>query len=141
VELAVHFAKEVGAALQDASPQGFRAVFERFRTILHEGVIGKRVLYVIEGLLSIRRAGFEKSGRPARFEGLDLVEEEDQITHQVSLDDDIDPEMLLDVYKFDPEYIVHDQQYELFKREIWTLIKVMKRNVRLKPKTPSQAKT
>lgn len=79
VELAVTFTKEVGAALQDLSPQGLHSVFERFRSILHEGEIDKRIQYVIEGLFAIRKAGFEKSGHPARAEGLDLVEEEDQV--------------------------------------------------------------
>jgi pre-mRNA-splicing factor CWC22 len=118
VDLAVRFAKEVGAALQDLSPQGFNAVFERFRRILHEGVVGKRVSYTIEGLFTIRRVGFDKSGQSAKHNDLDLVDEEDQITHEVSLDDEIDPETMLDVFEFDSDYKDHNEQYESFKREI-----------------------
>lgn len=97
VELAVSFTKEVGAALADLTPQGLHSIFERFRAVLHEGEIDKRTQYLIEGLMMIRRDGFKE--HPARPDGLDLVEEEDQITHEVSLDDEIDPETGLDVFK------------------------------------------
>ena len=34
-------------------------IFERFRGILHEGEIDKRVQFLIEGLFAIRKAKFE----------------------------------------------------------------------------------
>ena len=34
-------------------------IFERFRGILHEGEIDKRVQYLIEGLFAIRKAKFQ----------------------------------------------------------------------------------
>ncbi len=76
---------QVGALLQDLAPQGLHTVFERLRSILHEGSIDKRVQFMIEGLFAVRKAGFEKSGHPAIPPGLDLVETEDQITHEVRL--------------------------------------------------------
>ncbi len=50
------------------------SVFERFRAILHDGQIDKRIQFVIEGLIAVRRAGFEASGHPAVKPELDLVE-------------------------------------------------------------------
>ncbi|GJM97182.1 hypothetical protein PR202_ga14089 [Eleusine coracana subsp. coracana] len=88
VEVAVGFVKECGAMLQDLSPQGLHAIFERFRGILHEGEIDKRVQFLIEGLFAIRKAKFQ--GFPAIRPELDLVEQEDQFTHEISLDDDVD---------------------------------------------------
>ena len=38
VEIAVNFVKEVGQLLEELSPQGLHAIFERFRGILHEGI-------------------------------------------------------------------------------------------------------
>jgi len=35
------------------------AIFERFRGILHEGEIDKRVQFLIEGLFAIRKAKFQ----------------------------------------------------------------------------------
>ncbi|EAY79970.1 hypothetical protein OsI_35134 [Oryza sativa Indica Group] len=90
VEVAVGFVKECGAMLQDLSPQGLHAIFERFRGILHEGEIDKRVQFLIEGLFAIRKAKFQ--GFPAIRPELDLVEQEDQFTHEISLEDELDPE-------------------------------------------------
>jgi hypothetical protein len=50
------------------------SVFERFRSVLHEGTIEKRCQFVIEGLFAVRKAGFEASGYPAVKPELDLVE-------------------------------------------------------------------
>ena len=43
------------------------AIFERFRGILHEGVIDKRVQYLIEGLFAVRKAGFQVLPRLGNF--------------------------------------------------------------------------
>ena len=51
-----------------------RSVFERFRAVLHQGDIDKRVQFVIEGLFALRKAGFDKSGHVAVPTDLDLVE-------------------------------------------------------------------
>merc|ERR1712113_963903 len=79
IEVCVSFMQEVGQALEDLSSAGNLAIFERFKHILHEGEIDRRVQYVIEGLFDVRRKKYEDF--PAVVEGLDLVGEEDQITH------------------------------------------------------------
>jgi pre-mRNA-splicing factor CWC22 len=43
VELTCTFMQECGFTLNDVTPQGLNAVFERLRGILHEGTIDKRV--------------------------------------------------------------------------------------------------
>eukprot|EP00775_Hariotina_reticulata_P008000 gene8000-8198_t len=104
VEMAVDFCKEVGAHLQDVAPAGLHSVFERLRAILHEGAIDKRCQYMIEGLFAVRK--------------LDLVEDEDQITHEMSLDDKHDPQAILNVFREDPEYEAHEQQYKAIVKEL-----------------------
>jgi len=116
VEVAVGFIKEVGSLLQDLSPQGLHSIFERFRGILHEGEIDKRVQFMIEGLFAVRKARFQ--GFPAIMPELDLVEQEDQITHELSLDDDLDQETGLDIFKVDPNFIENEKKYEAVKKEI-----------------------
>ena len=37
----------------------YAGIFERFRGILHEGEIDKRVQFLIEGLFAIRKAKFQ----------------------------------------------------------------------------------
>merc|ERR1712050_164548 len=80
--------------------------------------MGKRVQYLIEGLFSILRAGFDKSGHPMRSKTHDLIGESTQITHEVSLDDQISPETELDIFSYDPNYTEHEHEYTIFKHEI-----------------------
>ena len=143
VEIAVQFTKEVGQLLDEVSPRGLLAVFERFRGILHEGadprptpprasprfrvarrdpksvrpgVIDKRVQYTIEGLFAARKAGF--ADYPAVPDDLDLVERDDQITFDLSLDDKVDREEALDVFKVDDDFEAHEAAWVEIKREI-----------------------
>nr|KAJ0189818.1 hypothetical protein LSAT_V11C800396530 [Lactuca sativa] len=91
VDVVVGFVTECGSILQDLSPRGLHGIFERFRRILHEGEIDKRVQFLIKGLFALRKAKFQ--GHPAVSPELDLVKLEDQLTHEVSLLDKIDPEL------------------------------------------------
>ncbi|OVA13747.1 MIF4G-like [Macleaya cordata] len=116
VEVAVGFVTECGSLLQDLSPQGLHGIFERFRGILHEGEIDKRVQFLIEGLFAIRKAKFQ--GYPAVRSDLDLVEQEDQLTHELSLEDEIDPETALDIFKPDPQFLENEKRYEELKRNL-----------------------
>ncbi|KAG7950973.1 hypothetical protein I3843_13G143300 [Carya illinoinensis] len=116
VEVAVGFVTECGSILQDLSPKGLHGIFERFRGILHEGEIDKRVQFLIEGLFAIRKAKFQ--GYPAVRPELDLVEQEDQLTHEASLQDEIDPEITLDIFKADPNFIENERRYEEVRKTI-----------------------
>lgn len=58
-------------------------MYDRFRHVMHEGDVDKRVQYTIEALFLVRKTGFETAGFPAVPPELDLVEPEDQITHEV----------------------------------------------------------
>jgi len=88
VELSVEFVKGVGAMLREVSPRGLDAIFERFRAILHEGDISMRVQYIIEGLFTARKKQF--ADHPSLPQELDLVEEEDRITHELGLEEELD---------------------------------------------------
>lgn len=116
VEIAVNFVKEVGQMLEELSPQGLHAIFERFRAILHEGDIDKRVQYTIENLYVIRKSGF--ADYPAIPPELDLVEREDQITFEIGLDDEVDKEEMLDIFRYDPNFEENEKLWEEIKRDI-----------------------
>jgi len=119
VEMAAEFIKECGAKLQDVSASGVNFIFDRLRAILHEGGdVDKRGQYLIEGLFAIRKTGFEESGYKAVPEALDLVEEADQITHEVTLDDELNPRMELDVFREDPDFVAHEEEYKRIKHEV-----------------------
>ncbi|KAJ1793154.1 pre-mRNA-splicing factor cwc22, partial [Coemansia sp. RSA 2399] len=80
VEIAVAFMREVGALLAEIVPRVLNAVFDTFRSILHDADIDKRVQYMIEVLFQYRRDGFKNN--PVIPDGLDLVEIEEQIIHE-----------------------------------------------------------
>ena len=49
---------------------------------------------------------------------LDLVERDDQITFELSLDDKVDREEALDVFKVDDDFEAHEAAWGEIKREI-----------------------
>ncbi|MCD7457460.1 hypothetical protein HAX54_035108 [Datura stramonium] len=116
VEVAISFVTECGSILQDLCPLGLHAIFERFTGILHEGEIDKRVQFLIENLFALRKAKFQ--GYPDIRPELDLVEQEDQLTHEISLSDKVDSEIDLDVFKPDPNFAENEKKYEELKKMI-----------------------
>ena len=116
VEIAVGLTREVGQHLEEMSAPIALAVFDQFRSILHEADIDKRVQYMIEVLFQVRKDRYKDN--PAVKDELDLVEEEDQITHQTGLDDEIEVQDGLNVFKYDAEWEEHEDAYKKLKAEI-----------------------
>ena len=57
---------------------------------------------------------------PAIVEGLDLVQEDDQITHLLSLSDSHEGEEILNVFQEDTEYLANEDKYREIKAgELW----------------------
>jgi pre-mRNA-splicing factor CWC22 len=116
IEIAVGLMREVGAYLTENSPKANTFVFERFRAVLNEGSISARVQYMIEVLMQVRKDKFKDN--PVIPEGLDLVEEDDQITHQIQLEGDLQVQEGLNIFKPDPNYIENEEKYKAIKVEI-----------------------
>lgn len=116
VEVAVSFMREVGAFLTEEAPKANNSIFDRFRAVLYEGDISKRVQFMIEVLSQVRRERFKDNPRVP--EALDLVEEDDQITHQISLDDQLNVQETLNVFRADPSFVENEDRYREIKNEI-----------------------
>ncbi|PAV62982.1 hypothetical protein WR25_03874 [Diploscapter pachys] len=121
VEVAIAFLKECGAKLMEIAPRVLNDVFDRLRAILNDASmpdskLDKRIQYMIEVAMQIRKEKF--AAYPAVVDDLDLIEEEDQITHTIGLEDAVDPENQLNVFKFDPEFEKNEQLYEEIRKEI-----------------------
>lgn len=110
VEVAISFLKECGMKLTEVSNKGISAIFDMLRNILHEGSLDKRVQYMIEVMFQIRKDDFK--AHPALLEELDIVPEENKIMHIVTLEDNNDPQDILNVFKFDPEYQENEEKYK-----------------------------
>ncbi|PNY28684.1 Pre-mRNA-splicing factor cwc22 [Tolypocladium capitatum] len=116
VEIAVGFCREVGQYVEEMQPSIAMAVFDQFRNILHEADIDKRTQYMIEVLFQVRKDKFKDN--PVVKEELDLVEEEDQITHQVNLEGEMDVQDGLNIFKFDADWEENEEAYKKLRAEI-----------------------
>ena len=116
VEVAISFLKECGQKLTEVSPRGIHAIFDRLRNVLHESNLDKRTQYMIEVMFQVRKDGFKDN--PAVPEELDVVEEEDQFTHMIGLDDATSGEDVLNVFKHDPDYEANEEKYQSIKKEL-----------------------
>ncbi|KAJ1984079.1 pre-mRNA-splicing factor cwc22 [Dimargaris verticillata] len=117
VEMAVGFMKECGAYLSDIAPKVAASMFEILRSVLHEADIDPRVQYMIEALMQIRKQQFKDY--PPIPEQLDIVDDGDQIVHEILLDDpDLQAQDQLNVFTFDPEYEADETKYKQFKASI-----------------------
>ncbi|XP_031344052.1 pre-mRNA-splicing factor CWC22 homolog isoform X2 [Photinus pyralis] len=118
VEVAISFLKECGQKLTEVSSKGISAIFEMLRNILHEGQLEKRIQYMIEVMFQVRKDGFKDHA--AIIEDLDLIEEEDQFTHLITLDE-VEPkngEDILNVFKFDDKYEENEGKYKTLTKEL-----------------------
>ena len=118
IDVCCGFIRACGQALTQATPKGVHFVFERLRAILHEGQISRKTQYVIEELFELRRLKFNAS--PAIPEQLDLVEEEDQVTHELDLSEPQDPQEELNMFTAvsAEQFIAENEQWLELSREI-----------------------
>ncbi|KAJ1511886.1 pre-mRNA-splicing factor cwc22 [Coelomomyces lativittatus] len=118
MELAVGLMKESGAYLVEQHPKAVHALFDRFRSILHEASsLSLRTQYMIEILFQIRKDQFKQ--HPTIPSELDMVDEEDRITHYLPLDDpNLNPQEECNVFKFDSKYLENEEKYNEIKHEI-----------------------
>uniref|UniRef100_A0A1A9VUY5 MI domain-containing protein n=1 Tax=Glossina austeni TaxID=7395 RepID=A0A1A9VUY5_GLOAU len=116
VEVAIAFLKECGMKLTEVSSKGTGAIFEMLKNILHEGKLDKRVQYMIEVVFQVRKDGFKD--HQSVIESLELVEENDQFTHLLTLDEATDPEESLNAFKFDENFETNEDKYKGLSREI-----------------------
>lgn len=113
VEVAVAVLKECGAFLTRVVPKGVLGIFEHLRRILNEGQCDKRIDYMLEVMFQIRRDGWKD--HPTMLPELDLIDEDDQITHTISLLDPVDPEDNLNIFRFDPEFQANEEKYNAIR--------------------------
>uniref|UniRef100_A0A0N4Z261 MI domain-containing protein n=1 Tax=Parastrongyloides trichosuri TaxID=131310 RepID=A0A0N4Z261_PARTI len=117
IEMSITFVREIGMKLTEISPKGITAIFERLRSILNNTeTISKRIQYMIEVLFQTRKEKF--AAHVAVLEELDLIEEDDQITHNISLTETLDPENKLNYFNLDPEFEENEKQYDEIRKEI-----------------------
>ena len=120
VEVAIGLLKDCGKKLTLESPRSLHAIFETLRNILNQKtdlVDDKRIQYMIEVMFAVRKDDFKDY--PVCLKELDLVEDAEQFTHLLSLDEEsFDVESALNIFKVDLEYEENENKYKVLKKEI-----------------------
>ena len=99
--------------MDELSPRAMHGIFDRLRSLLQEGPLDIRVKYMIEVMFAVRKDKFKD--HPTFAPGLELVEEDDQITHLKQLDDKVKGQVILNVFKYDANYEDTCAKYQLIK--------------------------
>ena len=113
VDLAIDFLIDCGQYLTDVAPSGVNVVFDRFREVLMLGTVDRKIQYSIEKLFEIRKNRF--ADHAGVLQELDLVEDGDKITHQVSLDielEELELDLESNVFRFDEHYEEEEEKWE-----------------------------
>ncbi|MEN2499347.1 MAG: pre-mRNA-splicing factor cwc22, variant 2 [Marteilia pararefringens] len=116
IEVACGFLRECGQFLDTNCARASNAIYERLRTLLYEADIPKRSQYMIEVLFAIRRDKYKDY--PSVIQELQLIDEEDQYTHKILLEEDYDPEKRLNIFKYDPDFVINESKYQEIRREV-----------------------
>ncbi|KAI6164186.1 MIF4G-domain-containing protein [Pisolithus thermaeus] len=116
IEIAVGFMREVGAFLAENSPKANALVFDRFRDCPQRGNHQSPRSVYDRG----SHAGPERQvqRQPSHTRGLDLVEEEEQITHHIRLEEELQVQEGLNIFKYDASYVENEEKYKAIKAEI-----------------------
>ncbi|KAH0513784.1 Pre-mRNA-splicing factor CWC22-like protein [Microtus ochrogaster] len=104
-----------GLRLTQPSPEGISAIFECLRNILHRSEINQRAQDTIIVVFAIQKDRFKD--HPVIWEGLDLVEEDDQATCMLPLENDYNLEDVLNVFKMDPNFVENEEKFKAIKKE------------------------
>lgn len=116
VSLAIDILKACGATLSELAPSLLSDAFGVLRDVYQSGKVDARAGALIEQLMSIRKRDWD--GYEAIPSGLDLVEDEDKVTHELDLNEKYDVETKLDVFTYDPQWQANEDEYEAVKRAI-----------------------
>ncbi|KAI5648954.1 hypothetical protein M9H77_34959 [Catharanthus roseus] len=106
LEISVSVVKECGFTLYQGKSKGLCSIFKRFQEI---GNLDYPSKCLIKCLLDIRKSGFLNF--PSILPEFDIVELDDQVTHEISYSNDIDPEMSLDIFHPNSNLLTDDEQY------------------------------
>lgn len=105
-----------GRFLFEEQPEDVEKIYQKLRILLTEGMVDTRGQTIIQKCIQIRKLEFETNdGVP---DDLDLVEEEDIVTHSVVLNEPHDVENNLNEFAYDQNYEANYNAHVEFKKEV-----------------------
>lgn len=123
IEILTIFLRECGAKLEQshAGQVLLFEVFKKLRDISLENDIDSRTQELVDQIHMIRKDKFRKY--PMIIDGLDIVDEDDKVTHEITLDGDEAPkkedfQMEYNYFKFEPNWSVNEAKYDEFRKTL-----------------------
>ncbi|EMD49356.1 pre-mRNA-splicing factor cwc22, putative [Entamoeba histolytica HM-3:IMSS] len=116
IEKVVTLLLNVGEYFDSIIKGKIQPIYEQLRGIVSRKKASERICFKINQLLNERRNGF--INYPSVIEELDLIEDEDKITHTVDLTTPLNTMDELNLFKFDEEFEQNERKWEIKKAEI-----------------------
>ncbi|BFU18707.1 cell cycle control protein, putative [Entamoeba histolytica HM-1:IMSS-B] len=116
IEKVVTLLLNVGEYFDSIIKGKIQPIYEQLRGIVSRKKASERIYFKINQLLNERRNGF--INYPSVIEELDLIEDEDKITHTVDLTTPLNTMDELNLFKFDEEFEQNERKWEIKKAEI-----------------------
>lgn len=120
IEIAIAFIKDVGAKLDklDSTSRELVGVFKTLRNLAHESDIDSRTQAMIDQVHLVRREQFQSF--PALKPDLDLIDEDDKVTHEINLSDPRKEDYMTEAnyFKIDPKWAENEAKYGDFKKRL-----------------------
>lgn len=116
IEMIIEIMRHCGITLHDENGKWFDQKANLLRNVLNENIVNPKSQYLIQEFFD------NFKGLVTNYNGidesLDLVEEEDQITHNFTLSENVLGDDHLDVFKFDPNYKDNREKYNIIRKGI-----------------------
>lgn len=116
IELACLLMNNCGKFLLISSEKATNAIFQRLRVVMSEGIVRGKAQQSISELLVLKQENFKN--KPIIDEDLDIVEEEDKITHTLDFKDEPNVRPELNHFQYDSDYEENEKKYKTLKAEI-----------------------
>ncbi|EDR21607.1 pre-mRNA-splicing factor cwc22, putative [Entamoeba dispar SAW760] len=116
IEKVVTLLLNVGEYFDSIIKGKVQPIYEQLRGIVSRKKASERICFKINQLLNERRNGF--INYPSVIEELDLIEDEDKITHTIDLTTPLNTMDELNIFNFDEEFEQNERKWEFKKAEI-----------------------
>lgn len=116
IQLVYELLNLCGSFLMEEQAESVNKIYQKLRILLTEGLVSNKGQLLIQKCMQIRKLEFETNEKIP--DDLDLVEDDDIITHKITFNEDINIEDNLDVFNFDPNFETHHKAFLKLKTEI-----------------------
>lgn len=116
IDMTVTILNHCGVLLNDNESEWFDKVKNILRHVLNENIVHSKAQFLIQTFFDNFNEKIDKG--ETIDDSLDLVDEEDYVTHSFDITDRIQGEDKLDVFTYDDNFKVNNEKYDILRKEI-----------------------